>query len=156
MPQNIYFIRQEDGSMELSFNGGYISIERLEKAKESLDLFLETVTAKEVELHNNEVDKHLLMPTHTRAEIKKKQSGYIYFVKSLDLYKIGRSKNLKNRFQNYTTENPHGAELLASKLVEDYISFETDLLHKYKQFVHRGEWFSLPKEKIQEITSLLS
>jgi thymidine phosphorylase len=84
-------------------------------------------------------------------KIENKQEGYIYIIKSKNLYKIGRTKNLKNRFKTYRTENPFEIKVIFQKKVNDYIKEEIKLLTKFKDKNYKGEWFKLDKKDIQWI-----
>ena len=86
-----------------------------------------------------------------KTKIKISTRGYIYLIKSNNLYKIGRAKNLKSRIKTYQTENPFGIEVIFQKEVDDYIGTEKDLLTRFENKRERGEWFKLNNEDIQWI-----
>ena len=79
---------------------------------------------------------------------EEKQSGYIYLLKSKGFYKIGRTLQPEKRIEIYQTENPFGIKVIFQKEVADYVAKETELLSKFKDKNHRGEWFKLNKEDI--------
>lgn len=78
----------------------------------------------------------------------KDNSGFIYLIKSKNIYKIGRSKLIKDRLKTYRTENPFGIKIILVKKVKDYIEKEKELLVKFKKNQIRGEWFKLNKKEI--------
>lgn len=84
----------------------------------------------------------------TPKPLRSPQKGIIYIVKSQELYKIGKTKNIESRFNTYRTENPHGVHLIFYKEVPDYYRTEKDLLFIFKSKQVRGEWFDLSPEDI--------
>lgn len=92
-------------------------------------------------------------------ELKKKTEpikGFIYLLKSKNLYKIGRAKNPKSRIRTYRTENPFGIKVILQKKVDDYIKVENMLLKKFKEKLVNGkEWFKLNNKDIKEIENIL-
>lgn len=87
---------------------------------------------------------------YEKAIIKKEDNtkGYIYLIKSKNLYKIGRAKDIQGRIKTYKTENPFGIRVIFQKVVNDYIKTENKLLKRFKDKQIRGEWFELNKEDI--------
>ena len=78
------------------------------------------MTDDEINKHNSDICSRIERemygcPHNETKKEKKKESGYIYLLKSLDIYKIGRAKSLDSRINTYKTENPHGIELLHQK-----------------------------------------
>lgn len=157
-PINIFFLEKEDGSLEVSFNGGRIFPSKLNATKRALDALIASLTPEDVETYNKEVDAYWesqFTNTSKQERVYVPQPGFIYLIKSQDKYKLGRAKDMKNRFKAYTTENPHGAELLGSKEFLDYVSAEAELLKKYSKYKFRGEWFILPDGVVKEIIDFL-
>lgn len=121
-----------------------------------LDRLKNEMTDDEINNHNSEIferekrEMYGYSCNETKKE-KKKENGYIYLLKSLDIYKIGRAKSLDGRIKAYKTENPHGIEILHQKLVEDYVGTETKLLLRFKNKQVRGEWFKLSREDVEWI-----
>lgn len=72
-------------------------------------------------------------------------------LKSLDLYKIGRTQSPANRFRVYSTENPHGLTLIACEPVEDCFAFERFLHDWYADRRVVGEWFRLTQKEVEGI-----
>ena len=91
---------------------------------------------------------------YEKEKINNKLVGFIYLIKSLNLYKIGRAKTEK-RIETYRTENPHGLKLITMVKVNDYVGVEKILLEKYKSKNFKGEWFKLVSSDIKEIKELL-
>lgn len=79
-----------------------------------------------------------------------KEQGYIYVIKVLDYYKIGKTQNPNNRFGEYTKlmKEP---EVVILKKVSNYNNVEVEL---HKMFSHkhtRGEWYELNDNDIEII-----
>lgn len=88
--------------------------------------------------------------------IKAKKEGYIYLIKSEEYCKIGRAKSFKDRLITYRTENPKEIEVLIQIKVDDCVGIESELLDKYKHKNHRGEWFLLDGQDINDIKKFLN
>ena len=69
---------------------------------------------------------------------------YTYIIYDDKYYKIGKTKNLKNRMESMKTSNPHIKLLLF--LDKD---IEKDLHVKFKDRNITGEWFNLSKEDLE-------
>lgn len=80
--------------------------------------------------------------------------GYLYVVEVDGNYKIGISKNPKQRLGEYTkyAKEPHTIIL---KYCRDYVNIEETLHQKYAQKNIRGEWFSLSEFDLSEISHFL-
>ena len=76
---------------------------------------------------------------------------YIYIIKSGIYFKIGNTRNLHTRLLYYKTHNPHELILLDYTPSEDYSNFEFKVKSKYKDKIHRGEWFLLSKSDVKAI-----
>lgn len=132
-----------------------IIIKELERIKNKL-------TDKEIENNNQkqwqEFEKQKYEWFHSKKDKirKKKIKGYIYLLKSKNLYKIGRALQIKDRIKTYKTENPFGIRVILQILVNDYIQVEKDLLEKFKEKNHRGEWFKFNKQDIDSIKKYLT
>jgi len=81
--------------------------------------------------------------------------GYIYLLKSDYGYKIGKSKNPKNRNNIFSVKLPFEVEMIKTIKVENYHQVEKDL-HKHFEDKHlNGEWFDLTKEEIDEFERIV-
>lgn len=80
--------------------------------------------------------------------------GYLYVVEVDGNYKIGISKNPKQRLGEYTkyAKEPHTIML---EYCRDYVNLEETLHQKYAQKNIRGEWFSLSECDLSEISHFL-
>lgn len=80
--------------------------------------------------------------------------GYLYVVEVDGNYKIGISKNPKQRLGEYTkyAKEPHTIIL---EYCRDYVNLEETLHQKYAQKNIRGEWFSLSECDLSEISHFL-
>lgn len=162
IPLNVFFMPCEDDKgnewLEISLNGeGYPSIKKVEEMLRVLTKFLKHLKKlgpKEIDKINEKIEKDFEeeMMNFNKATGKRKrekENGYIYILKSKNLYKIGRAKSLKSRIKTYRTENPFGIRVILQKEVDDYIGIEDRLLRKFKNKQVRGEWFKLNKEDIK-------
>lgn len=140
MPVNIFFAPDENGRLHLETNGGKIFPSQLQEARDVLDSFIESLTPEYVKENNEAVDRYYEEQLNISyiKEPKPKIRGFLYLIESNGLHKIGRTKQLAQRFRAYTTENPHGAKMIASVEVDDYVKREKDLLDEYKDFQYRG------------------
>lgn len=79
-----------------------------------------------------------------------KEQGYIYVIKVLGYYKIGKTQNPNNRFGEYTKlmQEP---EIIILKKVCDYHNVEIELHNMYSHKHTRGEWYSLEDNDIYDI-----
>ena len=82
-------------------------------------------------------------------------NGYIYVIKMDNYYKIGKTKNPKERFGEYTLL-PKEPTIICCECVSFYSKVETDLHKKYKEKALRGEWFALDEKDVEEIKQILS
>ncbi len=89
-------------------------------------------------------------------QTNKETSGYIYLLKSRNLYKIGKAKQLRNRMKAYRTENPFGIKVILQKKVKDSGSIERQLHNLVSNKRIRGEWFRLAKRDIEIIKDFLN
>lgn len=78
-------------------------------------------------------------------------AGYVYVLKSQELYKIGRAVNLTKRMYGYTLHNPFGIEIKLSKIVSDSKGVERKLHKLFQQKNVSGEWFSLSDADLEVI-----
>ena len=166
LPANVYFLpqcneKEEIVGYKISFNGaGFPSIKSIELMVLSIlevEKEMKKKGQKELDTINDEIEKsreeELNKPLETRKN-NNSYEGFVYFLKSLNLYKIGRAKNEK-RIESYRTENPHGIELIKMVKVDDCVATESYLLEKYFSKNHRGEWFIFDESDIKEITIYL-
>ena len=81
----------------------------------------------------------------------KPKEGYVYFVQSNEFTKIGRTKNIENRFESFVNSSPHIYTLFHLFKTKDMIKAE-ELLHRhYSEYLHGREWFILPHEVLYKI-----
>jgi hypothetical protein len=80
--------------------------------------------------------------------------GYIYLIESLNYYKIGKSKNFTSRTKHLNTIMPIETTLIHSFHSLDYTKAEKFLHNKYQHLHHKGEWFSLTDQEVNEIKAI--
>ncbi len=78
---------------------------------------------------------------------------YVYIIKSLDLYKIGKAKKPEERLKALQTGNPIQLELQYTKKSQKPLELESRLHnHKLlKEYRVRGEWFRIPDNVLKYI-----
>lgn len=91
---------------------------------------------------------------YDKHKITKNEQGFIYVIKIDNYYKIGKSKNIKRRFGEYTRlfKEP---ELVICEYVNNYDEVEIELHEIFGEKRTRGEWFMLSKNDIKRIKSIL-
>lgn len=72
----------------------------------------------------------------------------LYFIKTLDYYKIGFTENLESRMKEYAIHNPV-VELLGIK--EGNLSDERRYQISFCEYEGTGEWYKLPKNLVIEL-----
>lgn len=87
-------------------------------------------------------------------ESKHGKAGYVYLMKSNNLYKIGLTGNWEKRLKRLKTGNPNIEKVIA-KRVEDCKEAESKLHKRYKSKRESGEWFSLTDQDIKDIDAFL-
>ena len=76
--------------------------------------------------------------------------GYIYVLRheNMDLFKIGRSTNVKHRMTELQIGNPFELVLMGTFKFARYVATERRLHKKLEDFNFRGEWFRCSYDKI--------
>ena len=92
----------------------------------------------------------------SHGDIKSKQKGYIYVIKSLNKYKIGKTKNLKNRMRKYITESPEPIEVILTENINDYTKCETELHKKLLNKNYNREWYDLDDSDFDIIKNIIN
>jgi len=110
-----------------------------------------------IELLQNEAIKKKAIKQlneHFDSEINQ-NNGYVYIIKSSNLYKIGYSSNWKKRKQSYDTHNPEYKLVFLYK-GNNAFKVESYLHKKYYSKNINGEWFNLLDSDIIDIVSYCS
>jgi hypothetical protein len=154
LPINIFFVRNRSGTLRVFFNGQRIPPMRdLFNAARALDGVVR-MGKKKIGALNEKIDRDIArqieQSRNTPDRKKNPTPGYVYLVRSVDLYKIGRCKD-RSRVKAYTTENPHGAEVLKMVPVRDCVATEKALLKKFVANKYRGEWFRFTKKELRSV-----
>ena len=80
--------------------------------------------------------------------------GSIYLIHAVDtnLYKIGRTDNMKRRWgQLNSTQGPHRLKLIMWEKVRDSHFSERELHRAYSKWRRNGEWFYLDNKRLQQV-----
>ena len=83
--------------------------------------------------------------------------GFVYLLSgSNGSFKIGKSKNLKDRVVAIRGQVPFGVEFVHAFPAKDYGSSEAVLHDRYKDKRDYGEWFKLSPNQVAEIIAIKS
>jgi len=151
----------EDEILSFHYDKHYIGIGTMRKLLKGKFVPKDTIRNMEINMKEIMEEKKIINKMNKRSMIElnksieearkkaklKDSKGVIYLLKSIDLYKIGRTKNFKKRFRTYKTENPHGVRLIFKKETLDCQRIEKMLLEKFKDKQVRGEWFKLNRQE---------
>tara|TARA_R110002020_G_C15804789_1_gene731527 strand:+ start:54 stop:530 length:477 start_codon:yes stop_codon:yes gene_type:complete len=88
--------------------------------------------------------------------IEEQDEGYVYIINNSDYFKIGFTKNFKNRIQHYNTHYEKDVDLVYLFKHKDAYLIESDLHLIFKNKLHRGEWFKLSNEDLLKAISYCS
>lgn len=118
--------------------------------KEKIDNYYLSVDINKLKEYNlwvQKVEEPATMPLSTT-----KQTGFIYLLKSLSLYKIGKTIDISRRIKKYVTENPHGVELLAMWWVQNITLAEKHLLASvHRNRIGKTEWHNLSQTELLKL-----
>lgn len=79
-------------------------------------------------------------------------SGWLYLIRNRDLYKIGITKNFKNRMRQLKPDN-----VVAKFYTADFVKLERELHNRYKKFrIPQTEYFRLENYHVKEIKQRIS
>ncbi len=89
-------------------------------------------------------------------EKRKPTPGYVYVLHAPESqrYKIGRTKDLKNRTQMIGLQLPFAVELIHHIECQDYLQAEAVLHSRYSNKRINGEWFALDPQDIEAIKAI--
>ncbi len=79
-------------------------------------------------------------------------SGWLYIIRNRDLYKIGITKNFKNRMRRLKPDN-----VVAKFYTADFVKLERELHNRYKKYrIPQTEYFRLENYHVKEIKQRIS
>lgn len=84
------------------------------------------------------------------------RGGYVYVIKSPYGYKIGKTKNMKQRSQLFSVKLPFAIEVISFGWFEDYSAAESNYHRTYAQKRMEGEWFDLDERDLRNISAAMS
>ena len=161
-PMSFFFYRRDDGKLWFTLNGEHFpdrkTLKEMSSVLRQVLLFSDKELKKlnlEITERQEEEEKELMEENRNSVKIRAPKKGFIYLIKSLNLYKIGRCEN-PNRIKTYRTENPHHIDLIFQIEVLDCVGIEKMLLEKYSSKKYKGEWFKLNTKDILEIRDILT
>jgi hypothetical protein len=84
-----------------------------------------------------------------------KAQGFIYIIKSEYGYKIGLSKNIKDRLKLFGVQLPFPIEVVGYYKVGNMHKMELHIHNLYKSKRLNGEWFTLDEKDLVDISTIL-
>ena len=78
--------------------------------------------------------------------------GYVYLIRSEYGYKIGKTKNMKQRTQLFGVKLPFQIEIAGYGWFDDYSAAETEYHRRYAHKRLKGEWFNLSESDVLTIS----
>jgi len=126
--------------------------EEVDLAIELLRAYKDKWTSEEIHETNVKIEEEV---KGLASQKKGTPSGFIYLVKSENLYKIGRTKYPRRRIDKYRTENPHIIESVLLSKISDYIEVEKEILRLMSDKKHHGEWFNFSSTDVDQVASFL-
>ena len=134
------------------------SLEEIEKIREWLSKIENYIIENNIDIkdYNSKKLKKEYFNIQKRLKIKeeKDDNGFIYIIRSWNLYKVWKTKNILNRTKKYITENPYMLEVIHTYKITN-MSEEEKRLHKlFENKRERWEWFNLSNEDILYIKTL--
>ena len=102
-------------------------------------------------------DINFLFKESSDIEISKKEKeleGYIYLIKVLDFYKIGRTSSPETRLGEYTKLMTEPQIIICSKVKNQFL-LEKSLHDLYKDKNTRGEWYNLTETDVNYIKNII-
>ncbi len=123
--------------------------ERLIKEKK-LDFAIQNVNeAKRLSTEYSKDEKN------EKARKIKEDVGYIYMIKSQYGFKIGKSKNIKQRNKLYSIKMPFHFDYVFKEKCVDYHNLEIRLHEMFSEKHLNGEWFQLTDTDINHICQII-
>lgn len=92
---------------------------------------------------------------NNNANEKNDQNGYIYVIKSDYGYKIGKTKNIKQRNKLFSVKLPFNFEYVLIKECKNYHNVEMILHNTFFEKHLNGEWFDLLNSDLIKIESII-
>lgn len=82
--------------------------------------------------------------------------GYVYLIQANNLFKIGKTKNVKQRLSNLQTSNPVKLNLIGV-IETDNCSLLESFFHQHcSKYRTTGEWFNIPEDEIADIAKMFT
>jgi hypothetical protein len=93
---------------------------------------------------------------HQRIRYRAAQSGHIYVLKVGDIYKIGRSRQVKQRLHMHQDSCPFPIEIVMHARVHDHELIEAGLHRAFADKRVRTEWYRLDEHDLADIREVLA
>lgn len=134
--------------------------------REGIDRFYNSKSEAEIKDHNQKLFNKRSRSGGTRKESKPKRvvpastrrhrptKGFVYVIQSeMGHYKIGKAKDPYSRNHTIGTEHAYKTWLVYTKKCLDHTKCERVLHEALAEWRLNGEWFALPLDKLEWITS---
>jgi hypothetical protein len=152
------------GVMIREQSGRILSHRHWEELRAAIDEFYaehsqQWIDEMHIAMRDEEVRARDADEVEQRQKMKQKvRPGYIYILESAGLYKIGRTKNLRQRVRHYETHSAGKITVLRSYQVKDDENAERILHEHFDQVRTHGEWFALENSErdLRKIDALLA
>ena len=100
--------------------------------------------------YNESIRDFMNTPIQRTPKVKKIQTGFLYAVIVGERIKLGRTKNTKDRFTQYSKISDNFS-VIAIAESSDYIAEESEMLEFFRKYDHRGEYFRHNDNLIKEV-----
>ena len=139
----------------------YLSMEQLEWIFQKIQHTIAHISNEEIdalEKQEHELREHELREQYNTNRLqksmrqKKKKEGFVYIAKADKYFKIGCTKNPKNRILALDVKAPFPVKVVLLIPCEDMEETEKTLHKTFANQHIRGEWFDLTDSHIQNIT----
>jgi hypothetical protein len=81
--------------------------------------------------------------------------GWVYLLRTGWHYKIGKTKNVRQRVADLQTASPYLIELVCAVYTENMDRQEQWFHRTYAEYRTNGEWFEFPPEMVEEVHSIM-
>lgn len=125
------------------------------KKKANVVKVIPQVRPEKIILPREKSSRELTRDEQMRIYEQNRKAGFVYLMRSGNgYYKIGISKNIKNRLDGLKRQFPIEIEVIHQITCHDYRKVEKVLHEKYSSKRAEHEWFRLNAEDVQWIISL--
>lgn len=160
LAETIYLCAAKGGLTAPAVQGGFIlTKEEYKDIRRDLDEFYRLTSDEEIKSHNDERMRVFAgggeQPEQEQVTKKTSQSpGHVYVIKSVNLYKIGRTGDMEKRMKSFERSLPHGFEMICSWYTTDTRTEEAEMHSILAEKRVTGEWFALGDDDVDFLSSM--